>query len=247
MSAASDDPIVHGNSRSHDALRAWAAGLVECVATDARPQDLTRLRQQACALATEPTARVVPAAAGGGPDPVVIRDEESLVALAAGVAAAGDIVVDLETSGLDPRAGLIVGIGLALAHASYYVPVGHCFENGHLRPHQMVLADVLAALRLQTKPLVAHNAKFELRWLRHHGAACRIVWDTMVAAKLLRSDLPADLEAVAARELDVPGWALPSADIRRVQFLHIDRVAAYCCKDAWYTRKVFEKQREVLR
>lgn len=179
--------------------------------------------------------------------PTIVNNRNVLKTLAAKMADADDIVLDLETSDLDPRKGVVVGAGLAIADATYYLPINHCFEeSGALRPGQLTLLDVLRVLPLQ-KPFINHNVKFEMRWLHYHGRVnCRFVWDTMIAARLLRSDLPSDLETVAMREFDVPAWGMPQADIKRVRFVPIERVASYCAKDCWYTLSLYREQRACM-
>ncbi len=164
--------------------------------------------------------------------------------LAKKLALAPEVVVDLETSCLDPRKGEIVGVGLALPDGPFYIPVSHRFEqDGGLRPGQLPLVDVLAVLRLQEKHLIGHNAKYETKWLRRHGGVeCRFTWDTMIASRLLHSDLPAGMKEVAQRELDVPDWAMPKADITQVQILPIETVAVYCAKDCYYTMLLYRRQ-----
>jgi hypothetical protein len=102
------------------------------------------------------------------------------------------------------------GVGLAVVDAAYYIPINHRFaDGGALRPNQLPLGEVLSVLRLQDKDLINHNSKFERKWLSHHGhIETRVVWDTMIAARLLRCDRSAELKDVAARELDVPDWDL---------------------------------------
>jgi DNA polymerase-1 len=175
---------------------------------------------------------------------VIIRDVDGLQDLARRLYTADVVVVDLETSDLNPRKGAIVGVGVAAVDGAAYIPVNHVFESTNtLLPGQLPLAQVLQELRLQDRRLVGHNVKFETKWLRHHGGIePAFVWDTMIAARLLRSDLAADLEAVAMRELDVPGWSLPANEITNVRFLSVDRVAAYCGKDVWYALALFRKQ-----
>jgi DNA polymerase I-like protein with 3'-5' exonuclease and polymerase domains len=167
--------------------------------------------------------------------------------LAVAVAAALEVVIDLETNSLDHRTGEIVGLGLAVDDRAYYVPIAHRGQDGKLLARQLVLSEVLQALQLHEKPLIAHNAKFELKWLRHHGQAdYRFAWDTMLAASLLRSDLPSNLKQVALRELDVPDWGLPQEQIQTVQTLPVDLVAAYCAKDCVYTHNLHQKQQTCL-
>jgi DNA polymerase I-like protein with 3'-5' exonuclease and polymerase domains len=226
---------------------AWAAALVARLAAEPAglaDGDLDVLRAQAEAL-----ARVaVPAGPADPAAPEVVRTPERLRQVAALLAGAPAVAIDLETSGLDPRAGEIVGVGLAAGEGVYYVPCAHRFEDTKaLLPDQMPFAAVAEELNLGRLPLVAHNAKFELRWLRQHaGMGPRFVWDTLLAARLLHSDRPADLKEVATRELDVPGWGLPPAELRRIQLLPIDRVARYCARDACYTLQLMKRQKACL-
>jgi hypothetical protein len=54
--------------------------------------------------------------------------------------------------------------------------------------------------------------------------------------------LPADLKTLAGRELDVPDWGLSKAEIKRLQFLPIEVVAAYCAKDCAYALLLYRRQ-----
>jgi len=185
------------------------------------------------------------------PDPTapqVVRDHKALKRVTGIVGDAAEVVIDIETSSLDPTSGEIVGVGLATEAGNYYLPVNHRFEDsGLLRPDQLPLDVVVRGLGLAGRPLVAHNAKFEFKWLRRHaGVACTFAWDTMIAARLLRSDQSAELKDVAARELDVPDWGMTRVDIERVQFLPVDRVARYCAKDCRYTLEIYRRQRSCL-
>jgi DNA polymerase I-like protein with 3'-5' exonuclease and polymerase domains len=192
---------------------------------------------KAVALAPDPTA------------PRVVRDRKTLEEIAGLVGAAAEVAIDLETSGLDSRLGEIVGIGLAIGDdLNFYVPVAHrAPETKLLRPDQLSLHAVVQALHFDRLPLIAHNAKFELRRLCFHaGVTCHFVWDTMIAARLLASHLPADLKVVAARELDVPDWSLSKADMARMQFLPVDQVARYCAKDCRYTLDLYRRQKACL-
>ena len=230
-------------SATADSLKTWALGLIDKVAHDVTPDDLSLLRAQVDRLGTSPS---VPADLPPDPtQPALVRDATALASLAKVIDEAAEAVIDLETGGLNPREGEIVGSGFAVAGGTYYIPIHHrCEETQELRPNQLPLAEVIDALSLDTKPLIAHNAKYELKWLRHHGGVnCKFNWDTMIAAKLLRSDKPADLKNVAVRELDVPDWGLSNADMNRIQYLPIERVAAYCAKDCWYTWLLYERQK----
>jgi DNA polymerase I-like protein with 3'-5' exonuclease and polymerase domains len=209
-------------------------------------REITILESQFDALSQDDAPQI-----SSRPDPAkpsIIRDTSALSELAARVAESEGFVVDLETSDLDHRKGEIVGIGLAVAEATYYVPVSHRFRGSRrLRPGQLPFVEVLPALRLEQRPWIGHNLKFELKWLRHHGnVSCRLSWDTMIAARLLRSDLKADLKTVAMRELDVPDWGMSAAEMRDIQFMPIETVAGYCAKDCWYTLLLCRRQKVCL-
>lgn len=226
---------------------AWAQRLVATMDGTVPAAMLAQLRQQAAVLVEAPTAPSRPMS----PDPtkpIIVRDERGLMDVVAAIDGANAVSLDIETKGLDARKGEIAGVGLAVDGGAFYIPLGHRFEEtGQLRPDQLPLGEVLSALRLQDRPLVAHNAKFEYRWLRHHGGiTCFFIWDTMLAARLLHSDLKADLELVACRELDVPPWAISPADMKRIELLPIDRVASYCAKDCVHTLALYRSQLECL-
>jgi len=228
-------------------LTAWAQKLVDGVDGSVSQLELLTLKQQLLGLATAPV-EVAPVLADPTM-PIIVRDDAALKELATRLDEQDVVSVDLETTSLDPRQVVIVGVGVAIDAATFYIPISHRIEaDGTLRPGQLPLVEVLHALRLEDRPLVAHNAKFEFRVLRYHGGiSCRFLWDTMIGARLLRSDLPADLKSVAVRELDVPDWGLPVKEMKRIQLLSIERVAAYCAKDCWYTRLLTLRQREVMR
>jgi DNA polymerase-1 len=227
-------------------LSAWALDLINRQPDDFPAEERVLLVNQAKAFAD--IARTAPPLLPDPTAPEIIRNRKALKQLGTSVAGADVVVIDLETSALDPRNGEIVGIGLALATSTYYLPISHRLEDSKLLlPDQLHLDAVVQALSLGSLSVAAHNAKFEFRWLRHHtGVVCNFVWDTMVAARLLRSDQSAELKDLAVRELDVPDWGMTKAEIERVQFMPIDRVARYCAKDCWYTLELMRKQQTCL-
>jgi DNA primase len=179
-------------------------------------------------------------------EPTIVRDAASLSALSDVLAVAEEVVVDLETSGLDHRAGEIVGIGIAVAERTFYVPIGHrLLVTNALQPDQLPLAEVLQSLKLEDRQLIADNAKFEFKWLlRHGGITCTFSWDTMLASRLLNSSEPAGLKEIAARELNVPDWSLSPREISNMAIVPIETAARYCAKDVWYTLLMKRKQAE---
>jgi DNA polymerase-1 len=228
----------------------WAEALVAEMGQLQRPlpgDELAVLRAQVADLRCAEAERD-PAA----PDPTLptlVRDTASLERLAEAVREEPIVAVDLETSSLDHRAGEIVGVGFAVPSGTFYMPTAHRVrETRRLQPDQLPLRRLADIVDLEHAPLVAHNAKFELKWIRHHlRVTPRFVWDTYIAARLLRSDKPAGLKELATRELDVPEWGLNSREMGEIQFLPVDRVARYCAKDCYYTLQLYHLQQACLR
>ncbi len=106
---------------------------------------------------------------------------------------------DTETTGLDPHTARLRLIQLATPQASYIID---CFRlsRDHLKP----ILDILAA-PLPVK--IAHNAKFDAKFImRHCGARLGSVFDTYLASNLVSAGDESDrhsLEAVVSRYLDI--------------------------------------------
>jgi DNA polymerase I len=225
----------------------WVQNLLSELTRDPRSassEELAILRSQAAALATKKPPNLPPT----GVCVSVVKTEHQLQEVATSLSRQAVVAIDLETTGLDPHQGEIVGVGLAAMNAAYYIPTAHRFESTKdLLPDQFCVSHVVDILGVEHLPLIAHNAKVELKWLRcHANVVPHFVWDTMLAARLLRSDLPVDLKEVAMRELDVPDWGLSRNELRTIQFLPVEQVARYCGKDAAHTLALMGKQHECL-
>jgi hypothetical protein len=131
-------------SETTEDVKAWASRLIENPVHEFDEGELTILKSQVAAVGATPTARETP------PDPTrptIVRSKKALADLASAVEKADEVVVDLETSSLDHRSGVIVGIGLAFDGRTAYIPIHHRFEESQeLRPHQMSLIEVAEAL-----------------------------------------------------------------------------------------------------
>ena len=128
----------------------------------------------------------------------LITSEDEIAPLVDRLRAAAVIGIDTETTGLDPFQSRLRLLQLALPGE---VAIIDCFEltREQLRP----LAPLMAAPR----PVkVAHNAKFDGKFLRHHlGMTLDGVFDTYLASLLLSAGSETDrhgLEPVVARYLN---------------------------------------------
>ena len=115
---------------------------------------------------------------------VAVVSEKELRDLAAVIAAAPMIAVDVETDGLDPQRCQLVGIAVATAEGSgYYIPLRH--RDSELADPAEVDRVVRPVIE-QHPNIIAHNAKFDLAVLQRHGYdGLQITGDTMLAAYVL--------------------------------------------------------------
>jgi DNA polymerase-1 len=102
----------------------------------------------------------------------VVRQQADLAAVAQAVDESARVRLDTETTGLDPRADRVRLLTLATDRGTWLID---CFAVDP-RP----VFDVLAA-----RPLVAHNAAFDLGFLRRLGFVPGAVHDTVLLSRLL--------------------------------------------------------------
>jgi hypothetical protein len=93
--------------------------------------------------------------------------EVRLVALAAALRTAMQIVFDFETTATDPHVAEPVGLGVYLPHEGplFYINVGHDLDDAQIPRHDpRDLAEVLRPFfAVPQRHPIAHNATFELR------------------------------------------------------------------------------------
>jgi DNA polymerase-1 len=171
------------------------------------------------------------------------------------------LVLDTETTSLDPLVAELVGISLcATAEEAYYLPIGHRDGDGNLLPNQLDLA--LAQKNLSPLfsdphlPKLGHNLKFDLPILENHGLPINgPLWDTMIASYLLdpsrRSQKLDDLcLEMLGKQLTTFG-EVTAGDKRPDSFAYVAPEAAkdYSCEDvtgAFLLWQQFRPQMEQL-
>ena len=178
----------------------------------------------------------------------VVRTSLDLLLLRDKLANFDVITIDIETSSLEPDKGYIVGVGLGIEGLVAYLPIAHTLpEDDTLLPNQLSLFEVVSTLDLKSKKFIAHNAKFEFAWLKlHAGIDLQLEWDTFLASKLLQPNLPADLEKLAIRELDVAPWSLNFESMNAFQSVDLAIASSYCAKDVLYTFQISQTQKKAM-
>lgn len=186
----------------------------------------------------------------------LVDTTEGLEALVRRLEAAGEFVVDVETSGLDPMRAVLAGIAIAIEpEAAFYVPVASEIEeeNPTLTPPRFApglpieqvrrsLGGVLGDERIKKS---GHNIKFDALVLGNAGFELRgIEFDTMLASYCLHPGRRSHgLDALASELLDhamIPFKALfgDRAGLKDIRTVAIERVTEYACEDADITLRL---------
>jgi DNA polymerase-1 len=154
------------------------------------------------------------------------------------IEASDAISYDIETTGLDEYEpdGKILMIGISTRVKCYILPV-----NDFTIPFlNSVLGDGVPWEK------VAHNAKFDNRWLRKAGVFPVVTFDTFLAAYLLNVTTPHGLKYLAKTFLgaiDYDEGIEFKADLSTEEF---QRMAKYCALDVYYTLKLYDFTRKEL-
>jgi DNA polymerase-1 len=177
---------------------------------------------------------------------ILVRDVEALRGLAKKLATGPHLVVDTETSGLDPLTADLVGISLGVKTGeAWYLPIGHLDAEDRLVPGQLELAMVLEIMKPLLEdphlPKIGHNLKFDYSIFLNHGIELGgSLWDTMLCSYLLNparrshklDDLVEELLGVKPTSFaEVTGQGQGKA--KEVNFAYVIPAAAkdYSCED----------------
>ncbi|MHB8413975.1 MAG: DNA polymerase [Acidiferrobacteraceae bacterium] len=159
------------------------------------------------------------------------------------------LVLDCETTSVAESRGSALDPANRLLLACGRDNVGKAFYAWGGETDQAALLDALTRYDF----VVAHNAKFELQWLRRCGADLGelVVWDTMIAQKVIAGNRPWPLGldaclahyGLAPKENAVKTLIHAGVDPEHIpaDWLHV-----YCRQDVDSTRALFLKQLEVM-
>jgi DNA polymerase-1 len=189
---------------------------------------------------------------------------DGLKDLAAALREAGDFVLDVETTSLDPLEAELVGISFCVSEGrAWYVPVAAAADDGSglfaAEAAPVKWAD-LDSLRKTLGPVLAdpdickagHNIKYDLKVLESHGFTVENgTWDTMLASYVIdpsrRSHSLDNLAMEFLKHRMIPYDELfekgdRTRDIRTVS---VERLCEYSCEDADFTlrlKKIFSER-----
>jgi DNA polymerase-1 len=171
------------------------------------------------------------------------------------------LVIDTETTSLDPLRAELVGISLAgdVDDDCWYVPCGHRDGEGRLLEGMLDRQQVIETLRPfledERQPKVGHNLKYDLAVLANpDNGAVHLrgpLYDSMIGAWLLdpgrRSFKLDDLSRETGLELTSFSDVV-AGDKREDAFcrVNLENACNYSCEDVFASRALFQEQRPEL-
>lgn len=186
------------------------------------------------------------------PKTILVRDKKTLGKMCEAILKAEAVAYDLETSGFDeqvqeePKYAAESKTGWpAIATLSVSVKPGVAFVLPVSHP-EAPWRDPIRALRIVGNALVytnakrvAHNAKFDDKWLQAFGVNINSDFDTMLAAHILDENRWKGLKVLAPMLLGVDAWSdidLSEAGAFRAP---LKKLARYNAKDTDYTLRLY--------
>ena len=114
----------------------------------------------------------------------LVDTQEKLETLLGEIKSAGEVALDVETTGVDPMQADLVGLSFSTGPGrAWYLPVGH--TEGSQLPIDEVLAKLKPVLESPDVSKTAHNGNYDLTVLANQGISTRnLAFDTMLAAHL---------------------------------------------------------------
>lgn len=131
----------------------------------------------------------------------LITTEEALRAACSQLSQESVIGLDTETTALDPFRGRLRLVQLAGRSGVFVMDVDRL---GGARPDAKSFEPLRKLLSAPSPVKIAHNSKFDLKWIKHRlGADVSEIFDTMLAAQLLDFYGRHSLQAISERYLQV--------------------------------------------
>lgn len=92
---------------------------------------------------------------------------------------------------------------------------------------------------------IAHNAKFDTRWLRKFGIPqLEPTFDTIIAASILDENAPKGLKPLGVGLLGADPWGIETHDLLHTK---LDDVLEYNGLDTWHTMRIYHVMRDRLK
>jgi DNA polymerase-1 len=176
----------------------------------------------------------------------LIEEKEDLEKLLALMKTKNEIVIDTETTSIEPMNAEVVGIAIGLSlDQIYYIPLNHKLDK------KVILELLKPILENPNITFVGHNIKYDMHTLANMGiklsAKC---FDTMIASYLLNTESNRhNLDLLALEKFGFVKIPIESLIGKKGEISMVDvpvkMVSEYSCEDIEYTMKLkecFEKE-----
>ncbi len=159
------------------------------------------------------------------------------------------LTIDIESSGrrddplgkklsLSPHHNKFIGLGVKVDNKpAVYYPMKH---RGYA--HNWNSKRLVEDLRpfLETKKIIAHNAKYEHAMFWHHyGVDLNLFFDPMIAHYLLHAKPPHALKFLGHTLLNYSRWDFPWEDYEYSDLAPVEKMSPYCCMDCDITYELY--------
>lgn len=154
---------------------------------------------------------------------------------------------DVETAGWEKAAEFgpeasVVTLALTLwtgdVATTWGVPLSHP-ESPWASSWRRVLRWLGPHLR-KPRRRIAHNGKYDCRWLRRFGVHVTLTWDTMISGYMLDENRQKGLKPRAQQQLGAEPWAMDTSDIMAEP---LSDVLDYNVADTWHTWRLYKLDR----
>jgi DNA polymerase-1 len=190
----------------------------------------------------------------------LVQSEKELADLVKHLEKADFLVLDTETTDLDPLSAELVGISVCAGpDQAFYIPMGHMDDGGVLAENQLSQKKVLETLQPFLEddklPKLGHNLKFDYSIIKLQDEGTTMkgpLWDTMIAAYLLdpgRRTFKLDDLCRELLDLKLTSFTeVTKGDKRPEAFAHVSLEDAknYSCEDVHGACLLWQKFRPEL-
>lgn len=185
-----------------------------------------------------------------GPHQTVVDTRDRLRDMLRRLRASTVVAYDVETVGAaeyEPDAAIVSlslttadDTGMPSAHV-WKIPLFHP-ESPFRNSWEAVLRAIARALcRVARK--IAHNAKYDSKWLRHFGVPITPTFDTIIALSLLDENEPKGLKPACQQRLGAEPWGIDTSNLLTTP---LDEVLDYNGLDTWHDLRLYYVLRKEL-
>jgi DNA polymerase-1 len=167
----------------------------------------------------------------------LVLDDDDVEEMLEDMVSSGTVSFDLETTGLYPWAkdAAVTAIGFGTRNHQWILPASHP-ESPWSRSQLESVIDEISEI-IDDLVVVAHNAKFDLLWMRViFGAEWPVDFDTMIAHYLVDENDRHGLKHLAQKFLGAPDWDIDLQSKKGAAPLK--KLAKYHAHDLYYTLKL---------